>query len=422
MKKYIIIPMLLFLVAFTVNASPVSLKDKSLAEVLDKGDLLIPIKPTYLTDVTTTAGWDSNWFLEVKGGASAFLGSPIGCGDIFDRVMPVMQLGVGKWFTPAVGGRLGYQGLKFKNANLQSMSYQFVHVDFMYNLTHNLQCNEDGLSKLDVIPFVGLGIIRNSSTIPGYLLTDGESTGNHPFALNYGVELRYLLADRLHLVCELSGMTTMKNFDCVGTSSKLGDNMLNVSVGLSYTIGKKGWKKVIDARPYISQNKYLLDRYAALQCAKMREENDANNHAVDKNDYSGLNSLRYRMSHSGNADGTQSDTLNQSATITIGTPVYFYFKLNSTKLVDASQLANLDEIARIAKEQNLSIHITGAADKATGSEKRNRHLSVERARYIGKQLMKRGVKKSCLEATSLGGINRFSPKEVNRLCIVLLTQ
>lgn len=422
MKKYIIIPMLLFLVAFTVNASPVSLKDKSQAEVLDKGDMLVPIKPTYLTNVTTMAGWNSNWFLEVKGGGSAFLGSPIGCGDIFDRVMPVMQLGVGKWFTPAVGVRLGYQGLKFKNADLQSMSYQFIHANFMYNLTHNLQCNEDGLSKLDVIPFVGLGMIRNSSTTPGYLLTDGESTGNHPFAFNYGVELRYLLCDRLHLVCELSGMTTMKNFDCVGTSSKLGDNMLNLSVGLSYTIGKKGWKKVIDARPYISQNKYLLDRYAALQSAKIREEDDVNNHAVDKNDYSGLNSLRYRMSHYGNGDGEPSDTLNQSSTITIGTPVYFYFKLNSTKLVDASQLSNLDEIARIAKEQNLTIHITGAADRATGSEKRNRHLSVERARYIGKQLMKRGVEKNCLEATSLGGISKFSPKEANRLCIVLLTQ
>lgn len=420
MKKYIIIPMLLFMVAFTVNASPVAMKDKTLAEVLDKGDMLVPLKPTYLADVSTMAGWDSNWFLEVKGGASAFLGSPIGCGDLFDRVMPVMQIGVGKWFTPAVGVRLGYQGQKFKNANLQSMSYQFVHADFLYNLTHNLQCDENGLSKLDVIPFAGLGIIRNSSTIPGYLLTDGKNTGNHPFAFNYGVELRYLLCDRLHLVCELNGMTTMKNFDCVGTSSKLGDNMLNLSVGLSYTIGKKGWKKVIDARPYISQNKYLLDRYSALKSTKIREEENANNHSVDKNDYSGINSLRYRMSH--NVNGDSADTLNHSSTITIGTPVYFYFKLNSTKLVDASQLANLDEIARIAKEQNLTIHITGAADSATGSEKRNRHLSVERARYIGKQLMKRGVEKSCLEATSIGGVNQFSPKEANRFSVVLLTR
>ena len=58
---------------------------------------------------------------------------------------------------------------------------------------------------------------------------------------------------------------------------------------------------------------------------------------------------------------------------------------------DKSQLVNPDEIAKIAKEQNLTIHISGAADKATGSNKRKRHLSIERAKYICKQLMKRGV-------------------------------
>lgn len=84
----------------------------------------------------------------------------------------MLQIDVGKWFTPAVGGRIGYQGIKFKNANLQSMKYQFIHADFMYNLTHNLQCNEYGLSKFDVIPYIGVGMIHNSSNIPGYFLTD----------------------------------------------------------------------------------------------------------------------------------------------------------------------------------------------------------------------------------------------------------
>ena len=36
--------------------------------------LTAPLKPTYLNDVVSTGGWASNWFLEVKGGASAFVG------------------------------------------------------------------------------------------------------------------------------------------------------------------------------------------------------------------------------------------------------------------------------------------------------------------------------------------------------------
>lgn len=34
--------------------------------------------------------------------------------------------------------------------------------------------------------------------------------------------------------------------------------------------------------------------------------------------------------------------------------------------------------------------------------------------------MKRGVGKDSMKATSLGGINQFSPKEANRFCVVLV--
>ncbi len=420
MKKYAVTFMLgLASVMSWASENTVTAQNKCQDDVRNNEERLVPIKPTYLDGVTSTTGWDNNWFVEAKGGVSAFIGTPVGCGDLFDRIMPVFQVGVGKWFTPAIGGRLEFQGFKFKNADLQSMKYQFVHADFMYNLTHNLQCNEYGLSKFDVIPFVGVGMIRNSSSTPGYFLTGGSPSGNHPFAFSYGIQLRYLLSDRLHLVGEVSGMTTMGNFDCVGTSSRFGDHMLNASVGLSYTIGKRGWKKVIDARPYISQNNYLLDRYATLsQQADPHKETLS----TDKNNYSGLNSLRYRMSLGYESQGNAQDTLSQTSSVAVGVPVYFYFKLNTSKLVDKSQLSNLDEIAKIAKEQNLTIHISGAADSATGNAQTNRRLSKERAKYIGKQLLKRGVNKESLKATCLGGINQFSPKEANRFSVVLLTQ
>lgn len=97
-----------------------------------------------------------------------------------------------------------------------------------------------------------------------------------------------------------------------------------------------------------------------------------------------------------------SDSLSQNTRVTIGIPIYFYFKLSTAKLVNKSQLVNLDEIA---KEQNLTIHISGAADSATGTNDRNRALSIERAKYIGHQFMSRGVLKENLKATSLGGIS-----------------
>lgn len=178
---------------------------------------------------------------------------------------------------------------------------------------------------------------------------------------------------------------------------------------------------MVDSRPYINQNNYLLKIYSE-HSQQANANNNIEAQSTDKNNYSGLNSLRYRISLGNENNDSSSDSLSQNTKVTIGVPIYFYFKLNTAKLVDKSQLVNLDEIAKIAKEQNLTIHISGAADKATGSDKRNRHLSIERAKYIGKQLMKRDVSKDSMKATSLGGTNQFSPKEANRFCVVLLAK
>lgn len=381
--------------------------------------MLMPVNPAYLKHVSEAANWGRNWFIEAKGGASAFLGTPIGCGDVFDRVTPLLQIGVGKWFTPAIGGRIGFQGLSFKNAEFHTMKYQFVHADFLYNVTSGIRQNESGIPLWDVIPFVGVGMIHNSDWINN-CTCQGGSSGSHPFAFTYGVEARYRISDRVHLVGEVSGMLTARNFDGIGTSTKFGDNMISVSAGLSFTIGKTGWKRVVDATPYIEQNlalqdyiAYMRDRNAHLE--KRLAGNDDGKTIYPKNSYSGLNSLRARLSMNGDSLSS-SDRLK----VSIGVPVYFFFKLNSDKLVDKSQLVNLDDIAKMAKQENLKIKISGAADSATGTQSGNQDLGKRRAKFIAKALIKRGVDKSQIKAYNLGGIDKYAANEANRFTTVVL--
>ena len=52
------------------------------------------------------------------------------------------------------------------------------------------------------------------------------------------------------------------------------------------------------------------------------------------------------------------------------------------------------------KENNLNVKIIGAADSKTGTPKHNRALSVKRAKYIAKLLMKAGVDKSKMQGIS----------------------
>lgn len=429
-------------------ASHVSAQTSEDEHVLDKetflqSDYMInPLQPTYLKNVTEAANWGYNWFIEIKGGASAFLGSPIGCGDVFDRLKPTLQVGLGKWFTPAIGGRVGYQGLELINAEFNAMKYHFVHADFMYNITGMLNQNERGISKWDVIPFVGIGMIHNSTDSPY-----SSGGGNHPFAFSYGMEMRYRLNNRMHIVAEVSGLTTLKNFDCVGTSSHFGDNMLSVSAGLSFTLGKVGWKRVVDAKPYIEQNILLRDYLAYMRDENVKLEKrlageETEKRTYPKNSYSGLISLRARLANT-SWDGNEKKSDDESKLvdtcrikssvaygdsiisghankITVGVPVYFFFKLNTDELVDMSQLVNLDEIANIAKTNGYRVSISGAADSATGTDEINQNLSHQRSMFIAQELKKRGVKEEKLVTQNYGGINKYLPIEANRCTIVVL--
>ena len=484
MKKKIVIMSMLCL-ALTASASGQSNEvDSSYMEPVVTSDVMLQsLQPTYLRNVSEGSGWDRNWFLEVKGGTSAFLGSPVGCGDLFDRLTPALQVGVGKWFTPAVGGRIEFQGCLFKNAEFATMKYQFIHADFMYNLTAFIRQNELGLSRWDVIPFLGVGMVHNSDWSSG----NGSGT-NHPFAFAYGLEARYRITNRLHLLAELSGMTTMKNFDAIGSFSRFGDNMLTLSAGLSVTIGKVGHKRIIDAKPYMSQNEWLLDyanglssrnRYLTKrvhedeQCMSeyrkileieglldlYKDRLTDKGHTkikslYPKNDYSGLNSLRARLANRGwdgnpntmpramqKRNGVEEtddiyslDSLLNNSGVSdnaylnailngqeyIGAPIYFFFHLGTDVLTEKNQVMNLDEIARIANKYSLQVKVIGAADSATGTESINDNLSRRRAEYIRRLLLDRGVDDSRIYTIYAGGIDKYSPVEANRnTCVVL---
>ena len=103
--------------------------------------------------------------------------------------------------------------------------------------------------------------------------------------------------------------------------------MLSVSAGLSFMIGKAGWKRAVDAGPYIRQNEWLIGyatqlsdsnrRYTGQHDRAMRtinelkkileieglldkysrmfDDRESLGNVYPRNDYSGLNSLRARL-------------------------------------------------------------------------------------------------------------------------------
>lgn len=423
----------------------------------DVTELLQPMQPAYLDGVVLPMSRSGNWFVSIAGGATAFLGTPLGCEDLFGRLKPSYSLAVGKWFTPSVGARINYNGMQFKDARLSTKDYHYIHADLLWNILGRRYARQEQV-RWGLAPFAGVGLLHNATN------------GRNPFAISYGVQGQYHISRRVSAVLELSGTTTFQDFDGYGRTNRPGDHLLSLTAGFTFHIGKIGWKRAIDATPYIHRNERLADyanflteenrRYAGLhdrdrrtlaELKKILEIEgllDAYGHLLEEdgdkrkgypvNNYSGLNSLRARLKNrhwNGKSPldeatsgfdyesrlSERQDTLTLDSTTflygggeCIGAPVYFFFSLNTARLTDASQKLNLDELARVANKYGLSVRVTGAADSSTGTTRINDSLSQSRADFITAALGQRGIPAERITKVSRGGIADHNPVEVNR--------
>lgn len=340
------------------------------------------------------SGIGDNWFVSVQGGVSFFYGSPSGCGDVFDRTKPAFSVGIGKWHSPYFGTRLSYQGFQLKDANMSTTDYTSVHGDLMLNVAsffHRSQLAEG--PSWNVSPYIGCGLLRNGNRGKSY------------FAFTYGVQLSHKVADRVSLVGEFGGQLAKKEFDGVGNGSSFSDGLYSFSIGLSLGIGRQGWNP---------KRKSVTDRYV-YDGESFTEGNGFSGKRYQPNNYSGLNSLRERLAQMGN-DAEGGDSVDAP----FSTPVLFFFKINTTKLIDKQQLHNIDEIASAVNDYDLKVHIVGAADSHTGTKAINRNLAIRRCKYIAKLLMKAGVPKSKMTGSSLGGVDIYHPYPSNRhTCVIV---
>lgn len=459
------------------NAAP-SDSDTVRYESFSNGiEMLRPMQPSYLDGVVVPTRKSGNWFVSLSGGASAFLGTPLGCEDLFGRLKPSYTIGVGKWFTPSVGVRVNYSGLHFKDSQLSTQEYHHVHADLMWNLLRNRYAKQDEV-RWGLSPYAGLGLLHNADN------------GHNPLAISYGIQGQYRISRRVSVLMELSGTTTFQDFDGYGKANHLGDHMLSLTAGFSFNIGKVGWKRAVDTRPYERHNEWLtgyantlseqnrqyvgkldkerrvldelkkileieglLDTYGHLF-----EDMEADDRRFPVNNYSGLNSLRARMKNrhwdgssplttemrTDSIQGEKTDSISKAGTDSlpgkwnaainrpdtvsaagyfalmqhgdecIGSPVYFFFDLNSARLTDSLQKVNLDAIAHVAMKYGLSVKVTGAADSATGTASINNTLSTARADYITDELIKRGIPAENITKVYEGGISDYVPDEANR--------
>ena len=351
--------------------------------------ILEPQNVSYTENVVETPGWKGNWFIGVNGGVNAFIGSPLGCEDIWGRLKPHFGVNVGKWYTPTVGSRLSFSGFSIKNGDIKNQNYWSASADMLCNIS-NVVNGKGDTPKVSLVPYVGFGVIHNNQA------------KTSPFAISYGIMAQYGLTSRLSVTLEAGAKTTFSDFDGIGASNRFGgDNLLSLSAGLTYTIGRTGFRKIIDAKPFMIDNAKLRETCRELYEANNRLSNQNARDAralaelkkileieglltrygnlfdpeYDKsglkkfpiNDYSGLNSLRARLHGAGldaySGKRTSDDNVpDDDLTDFIESTILGDSKKNNDSASDKA-LKSITEADDSIASSNLDLAIDGKYDK-----------------------------------------------------------
>ena len=367
--------------------------------------------PVNKHSVATNSFW-SNWFVQVGGNWNVWYSSQEHGLDLKknpfskDRGNFGAAVAVGKWFTPGLGLRVKAQGIWGKTVggnyipgaqvpydkNTYFNRYWILNGHALFNVS-NMLFGYNPNRVWNVIPFVGAGF--------------GRTMTHNLYAMDLsgGLLNEFRLSKRVALNVEV-GLNRLET-DIDGTDVTNGhrgwdshDNNLYVELGLQFNLGKSGWEKTPDVDALNAQHQAALD---ALN-SRLRDAEAENAR------------LRDAL-----ANQKPVETVSQSVKELISTPISVFFNIDKTNIASQKDLVNVRALAKYAVDNNNNLLVTGYADSATGTPKRNQWLSEERAKTLAGELVKMGVDSNKITQVGKGGVETLTPISFNRRATVQVT-
>ena len=369
--------------------------------------------PTEKYSVSTNSFW-SNWFIQTNLNWSSYT---IGSHGVFSApfrkfpmgtdaneacehgfTAPSFSLAVGKWFTPGLGLRtkanIGWMG-KVGSSDVPMLLS--VNEQVLFNL-HNLLGGYDEDRVWNFIPFVGAGIAHTFKTPNGV-----SKAGTYTFSA--GLLNTFKISRKVALNLEVAYANYGK--ELVGASEggimpKHRLNQLSVEVGATFNLGKGTWNKTpdVDAIKALSQGQ--IDALNA-QLTDAQAENAR---------------LKDMLANQQKQEAQGTAVATKTVTKVVAAPVSVFFNIGKAKVASKKDLQNVSDLAKVAKENNAKIVVTGYADSKTGSASYNQTLSEKRAKTVVDELVKMGVDRNNIECVGAGGVATLSPINYNRRATV----
>lgn len=352
----------------------------------------IPCKTRYYSE-----GKD-NWFIQLGAGiTSPFVENYLPDGSQKRHVTALYNVGFGKWFSPYIGWRLGFNGgtLHWDNQQFNSAKMVNANLDFMWDMFNSFG-GVNSKRVFSIVPFIGLGgaFTWDYSDGASMIARDNGQVKRNSWSLplSAGIQLRFRL-------CKYA------DFFLEGRAQFAGDNFNNEAVGEPIDMNLSatgGFTFYVGGADYKSYNPCEYTDYIA----------NLNNQ---------VNDLRGALANTTAALAVAEAQLpcpevveNTTVQVVENAPLLstVRFTINSAK-ISAEEMVNVYNMAEYLKanpEQN--IVIVGYADKDTGTSTYNMGLSKRRAEAVRDALVnKYGINPDRLSINAEG--SNTQPYDVN---------
>jgi outer membrane protein OmpA-like peptidoglycan-associated protein len=326
-----------------------------------------------------TNRFGDNWFIGAGGGINIFLNDGYGI-----RISPSIDAGFGKWFTPSVGMRIGYQGIYAQtwadNATIlgpsldqekgkygEKFGYMYIHSDFLWNISNALSGYKE-TRFWNLIPYAHAGFFRSYGM-------DGIDYSDNSFAMGAGLLHNLRLTERLDLVIDMRATVVDGSVHASSGVAVLPSVTMGMAVDL-------GW-------PAFTRTSTII---GALETA------NAEKSAILEAGIVALEAANATLAQSNEKLKKQNKELNREIN-NLKTmppapefgyeaidPMMVFFEIGQAVL-NEKEMQHLDFFAKniltnADNDSQIYITLLGSADGNTGTPARNKYLSEARGKYV----------------------------------------
>ena len=323
------------------------------------------VRGPYLTN-----DFGDNWFISFGAGANTLFSTPdvkYGFGGL------AIEANLGKWFTPSVGARIGYRGIKnsfevkpgyttlIDDGTGKWDAMHYAHGDLLWNISNAFSGYKE-TRFWNIIPYVTAGWLGMKS--PYYKILNGDDREvEDEWTVGAGFLNNFRLSDKVGLYVDLSVLSTRHEILAItprATVNHIFAFIPAATAGLTFNLGRTNWDRYSSVAP--KPLPFTEADYKALQ--------------------SKVNALEAEKKAL--ADELEAAKNVKPEPIIIKTEgkkeIVLFFELAKDTL-NQNELAHLHAFAS-KLTPDMKLKVTGSADSGTGNEKINTRLSTNRAQLV----------------------------------------